>query len=147
VLKPSILQRATVWLCLAVAVLTGLTPAQGVMLCLEPDGDLCIEIASSADTCGGCEVEAHDAEPAAEHEVSTDDPCCSCVDVPVPGFCQDRQVLPKTIEFQLGPWLAQVETLVLPSIHTIRAASYRTRGEEPRPPDSLALIRSVVLLV
>jgi len=67
--------------------------------------------------------------------------------LPVPGFSQDRQVLPKTLEFRLGPWVAFVEPLVLPSIPSLLATSWGVWGEEPRPPDSLALIRSVVLLV
>lgn len=146
-LKSSILQRATVWLCLAVAVLTGLTPAQGFMLCLEPDGDLCIEVATSAETCSGCVIEGHDPAPAAEHEVTTDDPCCPCLDLPVPGFSQDRQVLAKALEFQLGPWTEDVQPLVLRSIPPPCTTVHAARGEEPRPPDSLALIRSVVLLV
>jgi hypothetical protein len=147
VVKPSILQRATVWLCLAVAVLTGLTPAQGFVLCLEPDGDVCIEVASSAETCGGCVVDRHDAEPGSQQVVPTDDPCCPCLDLPVPGFSQDRQVLPTALEFQLGPWIAYVEPLVLASIPSLRATACGTRGTEPRPPDSLALIRTVVLLI
>jgi hypothetical protein len=147
VVKPSILQRATVWLCLAIAVLTGLTPAQGVVLCLEPDGDLCVEVATAAETCSGCVVDSHDIAPDSDQAVPTQEPCCSCLDLPVPGFSQDRQIVAKSIEFQFGPWVAAPEPFVPMAIPSPHRTAYGTRGEVPRPPDSLALIRSVILLV
>ena len=143
----SILQRATAWLCLAVAVLTGLTPAHGFVLCLEPDGDVCIEVDASAEKCSGCVVDSHNAAPVSEQAVTTDVPCCPCLDLPVPGFSQDRQILPKASEIQIGPWIANVAPLVRLSIPSSLATSHRTPDEAPRPPDSLALIRTVVLLV
>lgn len=40
----STLNRTIAWLCLALALLTGLSPAQGFVLCIETDGCVTVEL-------------------------------------------------------------------------------------------------------
>ncbi len=137
----------TAWLCLAVALLTGITPAQGLMLCLESDGCVRIEIASSAPECGGCEGHEEDAAPATPSARGADDGACPCVDLPIPGATQEQRVQPKPIEFQLGPWVPAASPIVSSPFVAALLASRAPPTEVPRPLESVALIRTVVLLV
>jgi len=143
---PSILQRLTAWLCLAVALLTGITPSQGLMLCLESDGCVRIEIASFAPECGGCEGHAEDATTTLSAR-SVDDMGCPCVDLPIPGSTQEQRVQPKSIEFQPGPWVPAASPLTSSSVVAALLAARAPPREVPRPPESVALIRTVVLRV
>jgi hypothetical protein len=135
----SLIRRLSAWLCLMLSLLIGSAPAQGFVLCLEPDGCVSLEIATASESCGACAEHAQEADAG-----------CPCVDLPVTGPESARPVQPKPAELtdlQLAVWVATLPE-VLSSLRAEVALEFRAvpRGP-PRPPGSLALIRSVVLLV
>jgi hypothetical protein len=137
----ALLQRLITWLCLGAALLSSVAPAQGFVVCLEPDGCIRVELAPEAVECGGCEGHEQERAPALG---SSDAAGCPCVDVHVPGSTQTQRVLPKSIDLRVA-WIA-------PSPSTVAQRDFEPRSpvardEIPRPPDSLALVRSVVLLL
>jgi hypothetical protein len=142
----SMIQRTTAWLCLAVALLTGFTPAQGTVICLEPDGCVRIELAISAASCFGCGEHREDATPSSPVVRAPEVSDCPCVDLPVPGTSQERR-LRNSIALRLGSWIANPVALTAPPLLPAPRALRALRLDPPRPPESLALIRSVVLLV
>lgn len=144
---PSILQRMTAWLCLAVALLTGVTPAQSFVLCIEGDGCVRVEIRSSDSGCDSCE--GHEAVTPSSQTTTTADRItgCPCIDFAVPAVSKEHRVLPTPIEIQVGAWVA-LSPARLPQLPLSVAGAVRAPPVDfPRPPDSLALIRTVVLLV
>jgi len=143
----SILRRATAWLCLAVALLTGLSPAQGFVICLEPDGCVSFEIPSAAETCGGCgnHQEGDTSTKTVVRGAEVVD--CPCIDLPVPSSSQDRRLQRKSIELEPGSWIADPSSSPAPPFFPAPPTVGAVRPEAPRPAESLDLIRSVVLLV
>jgi hypothetical protein len=141
----ALLQRLTAWLCLAAACLTGLTPAQGFVLCIRPDGRVSVDLAASAAHCQCCAVEPSGtpAEPGIAR--APDDDCCPCADLPVAPALQDRCSPSRTLAPQIGPATAPPPPAVPSALDPAAPAPGAPRPEVPRPPDSLALIRSVVL--
>jgi hypothetical protein len=141
-LGPS-LHRLTTWLCLVATLLMGISPGQALVLCLEPNGGVTVELASDANRCGGCPDDASGSRegtvPAADH------PDCPCIDIPlVLGGKQDQLEL-KQVDLPVSPPAALPAATVLtlePAVVTCQS-----RSDTPRPAQSLALIRSVVLLV
>lgn len=142
----STLQRTATWLCLAVALLTGFAPVRGFVLCFEPSGAICLDLTTAEDTCGGCETSESDEPVEASHEIDPQDSCCSCLDLPIPGFSQDKQLQPSTIEFQTGPRIGGSLLSCLCAPPPV-AAFPDERVEVPRPPGSIDLIRAVVLVI
>lgn len=137
----------TAWLCLAVTLLTGVTPVNGLVLCLEPDGRVSVEVANNAPVCRSC-CEQHPDEPtpASPTAQESDGACCPCLDLPVPGSTQEHRVQPRLVEFQLGPWTSTTSPLESHSF-AVAACPFRAPPREvPRPPESIALISTVVLL-
>lgn len=143
----SFLQRATAWLCLGVALLTGVTPAQGFVLCFEPDGRTSIEVAKAAERCSGCESQEAPTTPTSPSVRLTHETGCPCQDVSVPGRAQDLRLQPRPIELQIGPCIAAPPTLLGSLSVSSSPVVHAPPTEVPRPPDTLELIRSVVLLV
>ncbi len=143
-MKSALLQRLSAWLCLAVAVLAGVTPVQGFVLCLESDGCVNLEFDKAVVACDTCGDHGDGAEPAID---AAQDGECPCVDLPVPGTSRDRRLLPKPVDFQFGAWTAAqcASTSVAPVVLAppVRAPERAV----PRPPPALERIRSVVLLV
>jgi hypothetical protein len=137
------LHRLTTWLCLVATLLMGISPGQALVLCLEPEGGVTVELASEANRCGGC---ADDTTGSREPAVPAADPSdCPCIDIPlVLGGEQDQLEL-KQIDLPVSP------TAALPAATVLAlepgAATCKSRPDTPRPAQSLALIRSVVLLV
>lgn len=143
----SSLQRLTAWLCLVVALFAGFAPAQGFVLCLEPDGELCVDLVSDTESCVGCDDDGAPDDSPAPHDTATEPACCPCADYWVPGRTQDHPRPPRTVEFQSGPWVPAFTPPGLQCATLVAAVRVEAWGDTPRPRDSLALIRSVVLLV
>ena len=142
----SILQRLTAIVCLAVVLVTGLTPANGFVICLEPDGCVSIEVETSARECGGCEGHEEAALTIGTDARATSNEACPCFDLPIPGSSEDRRLERRPIELRLATLAAPEITLdeALPSGPKLHRSP---RAEPPRPTETLALIRTVVLLV
>jgi len=143
----SLLHRLTAWLCLALVLLTGLTPAQGFVVCIEEDGCVSIEVKAADASCGGCEGHEESDTPVQATATTSDGAPCPCLDLAVPGSPEQQLAQSRSIEIQVGPWIAPPpDVRVQHALPTVAAG----RGPPPcipRVADSLAHIRSVVLLV
>ncbi len=136
------LQAVTAWLCVVVIALVGVVPAQGLVLCLEPDGSMALEVGSPE--CGGC-AETEGGQQGTGSVTHEDG--CPCVDIPLLSRGEENQLQAKSVELRLpGPWTAIPQpAAVLP---VFPAESRITiEAPPPRPPSLLAHIRTVVLLV
>ncbi len=138
------LLKLAAWLCLVATLLTGITPGQGWVLCLEPDGRIAFELAAEASGCGGCPDElagARDATVPADEGPEE----CACIDIPLacPGD-RDRVAL-RRIDLPS----ALPACLPAPFLRALQPPfpEHHARVEVPRPAPSLALIQSVVLRV
>lgn len=136
------LQAVTAWLCVVVIALVGVVPAQGLVLCLEPDGSMVLEVGSPE--CAGC------AEVEGEHEgidSATREEGCPCVDIPIFSLGEENKLQAKSVELRLGgSWTAAPQfSGVLPVL--IVEPRGTIEATPPRPSSLLALIRTVVLLV
>ena len=76
--------RLTARLCLALVLLTGLTPAQGVVVCIEEDGCVSIEVKPADANCSGCEGHEESDTPVQAAATSSEDAPCRCIDLVVP---------------------------------------------------------------
>lgn len=140
-------QRLAAWLGLAVAVLMGLAPAVGLVLCVDPAGTFGVESATEAGRCRACVVAevdgSTDREPA-QVELHSE---CPCIDLPLLAARDGQKVAPQSVRLEL---------------HAITALPVRFDGApacvrgadrsilpaaQPRAPPQLASIRTVVLLV
>lgn len=142
----TLLQRMTAWLCLAAGFLAGLTPAQGFVLCLQPTGRMSVDLATRAEHCQCCDAQEQGKTPEVQQPRSRD-ACCDCLDVPVSGALQDRLTPRGPVVPQLGPCIVPESGTVLLAHSSTELLVRALRAEVPRPPGSLALIRSVVLLL
>ena len=127
-----------------VVALTGAVPAQGLMLCLEPDGTLALELGFAESDCSGCPVPGSDDRP--DDGSATGEPSCPCVDIPLVS-AGELQLKRKTSELPLDsqdvPIMAPFARLLAPFL----APRELARTCAPRPPPDLVLLRTVVLLV
>ena len=144
---PPLLHRLTAWLCLAVALFSGLAPAQGFVLCLEPDGCLTLEVAAGTDKCGSCEPHRDENAQAACAALAATGGDCPCIDFTVQITTKDQRVQPKRIDAPLLKWLVVRPSYYAEPHVTASLASCAPLIDAPRPADSLLLIRTVVLLV
>lgn len=143
----SLPHRLLAWLCLALVLLTGLTPAQGFVVCIEDDGCVSIEIKAEDANCGGCEWHEESDNPVQAAATSSDDEPCPCIDLAVPGSPEQQLAKSRSVEVHVGSWIAPP-----PEIRVQHATPSVTAGRGlppciPRVADSWAHIRTVVLLV
>lgn len=141
------LDRLAAWLCLALLLLTGLVPSQGFVVCIEDDGCVSVELKAPEAGCDGCE--GHDSDEAASEVASIDgaEAPCPCIDLAVPSspaqlWTQSRIFGVELATFVAPPLAFRVDSIV-PAIAAIRGPP----PVVPRVADSLAHIRSVILLV
>lgn len=144
---PPFLHRLTAWLCLAVALFSGLAPARGLVVCLEPDGCMSIEVTADGKHCGGCEAHQSPSNGGARSVSAASSTGCPCIDLAVSVATENQKVLSKSVDFPVAKWVALRPLQIgkpwgAPSIPLCSRLF-----NPPRPPDSLLLIRSVVLLV
>ena len=143
----SLPHRLTAWLCLALVLLTGLTPAQGFVVCIEDDGCVSIEVKAADANCGGCEGHEEGDSPVQTAATSSEEAPCPCIDLPVPGSPEQELAQSRSVEIHVGPWIAPA-----PEIRVQHATPTVTAGRGPPPciprvADSWGHIRTVVLLV
>lgn len=140
------LSRVMAWFCLALLLVTGLTPARDYVLCIEPDGCVNLEAKAPADRCGACD-DHHDRDAVEVAATNDDGAGCACIDLAVPSGSELVTAKLRSIASCSGPW-------ILPSASIgVAPAELRDAGRTEQPPDvprvaqSLTHIRSVVLLV
>lgn len=138
------LRTLTAWFCVVVIALVGITPAQGLVLCLEPDGTVALEVGDSDSGCGGCTPDGAQEQPSG---LPASEENCPCIDIPIFSLGEETQVQPRTFEISLdGPWLAPAPACAFVSAARIESTIPQVVGP-PRPAERLAHIRTVVLLV
>ena len=139
------LQRLTAWLCLTVVFLTGLSPAQGFVFCIEQDGCVQLEVRASGSACGSC-----DDHQVVGKELPDDSPgigTCSCVDFALPGPIEQQKLRAQVRDVDTHAWPMPVIVTAV-GRRDVRSSSIDpSRAAIPRPDGSLALIRTVVLRV
>lgn len=137
------LRTLTAWFCVVLIALVGITPAQSLVLCLEPDGSVVLEVGSPESGCGGCSADGGQEQPSV---LPASEENCPCIDIPI-SLGEQTQVQPRTVEVSLdGPWLAPALECVAVSAAQV-ASTIPQVVDPPRPAERLAHIRTVVLLV
>ena len=135
------------WLCLALTLLTGLTPTQGIVVCIEEDGCVSIEVKAGDANCVDCDGHEESNSPVQAAATSSDDAPCPCIDIEVPSSPAQQLSQSRSIELHVGPWIAPP-----PEFRAQHATPTVTAGRGPPPciprvADSWENIRTVVLLV
>jgi hypothetical protein len=141
--------RITAWLCLWVALAAGVVPAQGFLLCVEQDGCVSLELGATADHCADCAPHACGGAGEKRSAAEIADARCQCVDLAIPG---STKIQPLRLKSSIAPWLdwlALLPTALAPPMPRALASRWirATPIEAPRPPDTLRLMRGVVILV
>lgn len=131
------------WLVLVAYLLTGIVPGHGFVVCLEADGTVALELASSrCAPCPGTETEASSAEPSDE-ELGR----CPCIDIPLPSGSEEIQAKPKLPDFpSLLTAVVPAPALDVDAGSEAQAFAFLHRSQ-PRPGPTLGLIRTVILRV
>ena len=136
------IHKLTTWLVLVAYMLSGVSPAQQLVLCLEPDGSVVLEAVEDGGCtpCGGTEESSREVERLAGE-------CCPCIDIPLPAQDEGPQAKPKASDAQ-GLWVAVLPPCFLATVAWIEPAELAfTAGGQPRPAQRLELIRTVILRV
>lgn len=139
--------RFTAWLCLALALFAGVSPAQGFVLCIEQDGCVSIEVKATDADCGGCDAHVEDEAPSQPDACPDEEPACPCIDLAVPGSPGELVTQIRTVEVQVGHWTAPSPTQWAQHIALDATPSRGPPCYLPRVCETLAQIRTVVLLI
>jgi hypothetical protein len=139
--------RLSAWLCLALMLLAGLSPAQGFVVCIEADGCVSVEVKNLAALCGGCEGHEEDRGAGQVEDSSGNGTDCPCIDLAVPGSSEEQLNRLRAAGFVVAGWLAPAPESCIPSLSLPAFAGRGPPADVPRVADSLAHHRSVVLLV
>ena len=137
-----IIHKLATWLVLVAYMLSGVSPVQPLVVCLEPGGGVVLEAAAPAG-CTPCGEEGESSRQA--EQVAAD--CCPCIDIPLPRQGEEPQAKPRASE---GHALAAA--FLRPSFSATIVEAEPSRLErctraQPRPAPGLAQIRTVVLRV
>jgi len=129
-----------------VAVLIGVAPVHGFVVCIEEDGCVRIEVKASTADCDGCGDHESEAPASEVLDLATEEEACPCIDIAVPGSSREQRMLPRARDFQLEFVTALPPlTPVALCISTPRE-HFAPLEAIPRVADRLAHIGSVVLL-
>lgn len=150
-------QRVVGWLVLGAAFLAALGPAQALVLCVEPDGCVSVELASSAGACAPCgDHEPGDGPvrrgPAASSVTSpgAEGSACPCLDLALPGLADEHRVPSRAAERDLAPrhelTPASLPPQAAPAVF-LDPARTAARASAPARADDLARLASVVLRI
>jgi hypothetical protein len=136
--------KLTIWLLLVVHVLAGVSPAQRLVVCLEPDGGVVLETASPAG-CSPCDRDEAGERGCGQDDVEGKSGSCACIDIPLP-MRDEVPRLKVTDEppVSVAPAPAAALVAVEPvSRFPVRACAASPPGTAPR----LALVRVAVLRI
>lgn len=120
------------WTTLLVFLLTSLSPAGGLVLCIGEDGHVAIELATADTDCSDCA----DAAPKAPKccSLPAEDPTgCTCSDIPLPvrSIVVDNTTSPKSKLPAIAPACLLVRALVAEAPSIVRGFELRSRVEPP----------------
>ncbi|MFN0242197.1 MAG: hypothetical protein ACKVWV_04830 [Planctomycetota bacterium] len=144
-MPPSLISRMTTWLCLVVTLLMGVTPARGLVICIEADGTIALEAA--ADDCEGCPEPATRERSDSSTLLAAGDACCECVDIPVSTSVEEQRTVTKRADVRFEAWCPPPSIVVAASTVSGPCVRQSSRVNPPRGSHALRLIRSVVLHV
>ena len=136
------IHKLTTWLVLVAYMLSGVSPAQQLVLCLEPDGRVVLEAAEDGGCtpCGGSEESSREVERLAAE-------CCPCIDIPLPTQDEGPQAKLKAPDAQ-GWWAAVLPPCFFATVAWVEPAELALSARNrPRPAQRLELIRTVILRV
>ena len=135
------LHKLTTWLVLVAYMLSGLSPAQQLVVCLEPDGSVVLEAAED----GGCTPCGPEESSQEVEQLAAE--CCPCVDIPLPMQGEDPQARPKASDAQVSS-VAVLPPCFLAIVAWVEPAKLAfTASDQPRHAQRLKLIRTVILRV
>lgn len=135
------------WLCVALALLIGLVPEKGFVVCFAQDGFSTIEIRAGEASCNHCEGHEKSSTPAQAAFIAGDDVPCPCIDVEVPGSPERELSQSRSIELLVGFWITLGPSILVQHTKPMVTAARGPPPCVPRVADSWAHIRAVVLLV
>jgi len=144
-------RRFVAWSCLAFSLLSALTPAQGVVLCVEPEGAVTIEGAFDAACCAEGSTSPEIGAGAVTRNGAVDQaersrPGCPCIDVPLVSVAEQRRNEPRS--GVPGPDHVGVQAPAFAELDLADLAARRRQPCASVPHASpLALERSVILRV
>lgn len=144
-MRASMLPRLTTWLCLVVTLLMGVSPARGLVICIEADGTIALEVA--ADACDGCPNAAAEERSDASNALVSGGECCECIDIPVSTSDEEQRTVTKRVDVRFDTWCPPPAIVVASSTSFGTRADRPTHVPPPRGAHALRLIRSVVLHV
>lgn len=143
----SILHRYVARLCLALVLLCGLVPAQGLVLCIETDGCLSFEFKAPDAGCGGCEGHVEQAEQALSDLPADIEVDCPCIDLEVRPNEPNTRVHARTAEWSFDGLIAPAPE-GFGRGHSVCARAWGAAlRPTPRVADGLAHLCSVILQV
>jgi hypothetical protein len=122
--------------------LSGISPAQDLVICLEPDGSVVLEgaEAGACTPCGGTEEASREVERQSGE-------CCPCVDIPLPTQDECLQAKRKASDAR-GSHAAVFPPSCLATAACVQPAERALRaGGQPRLAQRIALIWTVILRV
>jgi hypothetical protein len=122
----------------------GVSPAQGLVVCLESDGCIALEATIQSGECGGCTEHASALESDAPALLQPQ-PACACVDIPVFDLRGGDQSQPRSTAHFVQLATPPLLPAPLPLVAWTDTQSVSPRFDSPRPPPSLPHIRTVVL--
>ncbi len=136
------IHKLTAWLVLVAYMLSGVSPAQQLVVCLEPDGSIVLEAAEDGGCtpCGGTEESSREVERLAAE-------CCPCVDIPLPTQDEGPQAKPKASDAQISSF-SVLPPCFLATVAWVEPAKLAfTAGDQPRQAQRIELIRTVILRI
>lgn len=137
----SSIHKLTTWLVLVAYMLSGVSPAQKLVVCLEPGGSVVLEAAED----GGCTPCGPEESSREVEQLAAE--CCPCVDIPLPTQGEGPQAKPKASDAQISS-VAVLPPCFLAIVAWVEPAELAfTAGGQPRPAQRLELIRTVILRV
>lgn len=125
------------WLALVAFLLSGLAPAQALVVCVEADGSVSLE--DAAGRCGPC------APGGTRSAAQAGDEGCPCVDIPLPVASDEHPAGRAPLDPPARAGAIPPPAPVPPAGALPGRARELVRGPPPRPPGDLALLRTVLL--
>ncbi len=125
------------WLALVAFLLSGLAPAQALVVCVEADGSVSLE--DAAGRCAPC------APGETRSAAQAGDEGCPCVDIPLPVASDEHPAGRTALDPPARAGAIAPHALVRLASGLPDLARALARVAPPRPPGDLALLRTVLL--
>jgi len=146
-MRAPLLRRLTAWLCLVLGLVSGFSPAQALVLCVEPEGGVSLELAFDGSGCDGCPAsDERGARPDAS-QLSNAPADCACIDIPLATVVEQRRQQADAGHAVPDRHVVAWQACAAPWLPAAHAAWSARAASALAAPGSLHVARSVVLLV